>query len=373
MGRLITVCAFLVANLLPKPAAAHPGAGIVVTPAGDIYFVVIGKSAIYRIDRSGRLTVFVEDARLGLPHHLVLDGTGNIYTISDEQRILWRVSPDGRLARVTQGPAGAWGDPFALDSAGNVYSVAPSERSRIIRVEPDGHVATLAGSAPGFRDGPAAVARFSDLHYSAMALHPDGRLFVTDRSNIRVVTREGFVQSVDTPGIEIGLGVGLALDGRDLLVADYGSRRVVRVAPSGAAVVPGTEQLWATGVAVGSDGATYVLDAAPLAACVWVVRHGNRDRAGCVRPRGAAIVLFLCGLTGLLAAALALRPPPRRTTWALAVVLNGLLTVASIGLATSARLEPLRPLMAGLLAAAVVLPLTDRLRRAAPHNATSSK
>ena len=48
----------------------------------------------------------------------------------------------------------------AVDAQGRVY-VADSGNHRIRRIA-DGQVTTLAGSSPGWTDGPAAIARFNE-------------------------------------------------------------------------------------------------------------------------------------------------------------------------------------------------------------------
>lgn len=48
----------------------------------------------------------------------------------------------------------------------------------------------------------------------------------------------------------------------------------------------------------------------------------------------------------------------------LALVILGLLTAVSLGVATNARLEGFRPAMLGLFVAAVVIPIWERVARA---------
>jgi sugar lactone lactonase YvrE len=68
----------------------------------------------------------------------------------------------------------------AVDAAGNVY-VADAGSQRIRIITPDGGVATLAGSAPGFADGPGASAAFNGpLRLVADAA---GNLYVPDFFN----------------------------------------------------------------------------------------------------------------------------------------------------------------------------------------------
>lgn len=346
--------------LWTSPARAHPGAGIIVSPSGVIYFVVFGRSTIMRIDPGGRAQVHVDDERLGLPHHLALDSAGNLYTISDSDRVLWRVSPSGALTRVRQLPVGLYGDPFAMGPDGTIYSVTDDARSRIVRVTPTGGVVPVAGGAEGYRDGPAADAQFGDLHFSALALGPDGSLVVTDRSRLRLIDAAGNVSTL-AAGPDLAIGVGLARVGDTVYVADYEARRVVRVAGGRTTPVIGTDGLWAVGV-TSTAGALYVLDTPPMASCVWRVEGNNADRLACVRDPSVAGILGFISIVGLLLGAIALRPPPRVTSWLLGLALGGLVALGGVIIAGNARVGFMRPLLLGLWVAALVLPGMDYVR-----------
>lgn len=82
---------------------------------------------------------------------------------------------------------------LACDRDGRCY-VADGARIRLVGA--DGGVATLAGSAPGFGDGNGPAARFGPA--LAVALAPDGRLWVADAENgaLRVVAPGGEVTTV---------------------------------------------------------------------------------------------------------------------------------------------------------------------------------
>lgn len=176
----------------------------------------------------------------------------------------------------------------AVDLAGNVY-VADFDNHRIRRVSPAGVVSTFAGDGyPGVADGPGAAARFDRPIDVAVA--PDGFVIVADWGNnrIRRIAPNGAVATLagSTPGFADATGaaarfrgpVGVGVDARgNVFVADGENHRVRRVAPDGVVTTwagsptgvagwldgpEGRNQLYfPADVAVAADGAVYVADA----------------------------------------------------------------------------------------------------------------
>src|SRR6185369_17952062 len=125
-------------------------------------------------------------------------------------------------------------DPFgvAVAADGTIYVADAGESNRIRKLSLDGNVTTLAGSSEGFADGAGAAASFNTP--SALALGPDGNLYVADTGNnrIRKITADGKVSTVagngtagyvDGPAAQAQFNgpIGLSVSVRgDIYVAD---------------------------------------------------------------------------------------------------------------------------------------------------------
>ncbi|MDT5296671.1 MAG: hypothetical protein QOJ76_3551 [Acidobacteriota bacterium] len=102
-------------------------------------------------------------------------------------------------------------DPFGVAAAGDgsVYVADAGEGNRIRKVTPQGAVLTVAGGREGFADGAGAAASFNTP--SALALDGAGNLYVADTGNnrIRRVTADGSVTTLAGDGTA-GLREGAA-------------------------------------------------------------------------------------------------------------------------------------------------------------------
>lgn len=204
----------------------NPMIGTAVDAQGNAY--VGGGRRIRVIAPDGTAKPFVEGSA-DLPEWLMVlavDGAGSVYAAagstvpsgSAESRIygaIYKISSD-KTASLLAGKAGVQGfadgagesarfssiGGGAVDSAGNLY-VADPENHRIRKITPAGLVSTVAGQggAPGYRDGPAAEAKFAlpvDVKMDAQ-----GNLYVADRNNavVRKISSSGMVTTVvGTPG-----------------------------------------------------------------------------------------------------------------------------------------------------------------------------
>lgn len=202
-------------------------------------------------------------------------------------------------------------DPFGVTAAadGSVFVTEGIGAHRITRIGPDGTHAQYAGGDEGFRDGPAADARFRVP--SGVAIAPDGTLYVADTGNnaIRRISPERVVSTIVAPGAGLSgpLGVAVRRDGT-LVVADTYNDRISAVGADGRLVTmagtgrpgfvdgPGPDAQFdtPTGVAVDDAGNVYVADAGNGAVrviagdgTVRTIAPGYAD--GPLRPRGVAV------------------------------------------------------------------------------------
>ncbi len=291
---------------IPTPAHAHPGSGFVVDRAGTVYFVVLGTNRIMRVTRDGASSVLVDDERLRLPHHLVLDAAGALYSASDFDGRVWRVGSDGSLhlrfdsnllPRSAPGvpvfAVGLWGDPFTIDASGNIYALGPGDRSTIVRITPEAHVTPVA-----------AGTRFGDLHFSSMAWSPAGDLYVSDGTRIWRISGDS-AAVVDPRGGTLRRATGIAVDAAGhIYVADYAAGQVVRLAPDGTIDTPATLAQMRVrnpiGVALLGDE-LYILDAPSRAVVVWRVQGGKVERLFSLRDSSAySVAVLLLLLPGLM-------------------------------------------------------------------------
>ena len=234
-------------------------------------------------------------ARFADSYGLVRDAAGNFY-VSDagDNNLIRKIAPDGTVSTLAgrtegfadgAGHSAAFNTPsgLAIDAAGNLY-VADTGNNAIRKIDPAGHVTTIAGDGQaGLRDGAAAQARFN----GPLGLDVDqaGNVYVADTYNdaIRRISPDGQVTTIagghgtgfadgTGPDAQFDTPCNVMLDGQGvLIVADTHNDAIRKIALSGKAAVVSTllhtlpEQHDAllrrpTGLARSPDGLLYVSD-----------------------------------------------------------------------------------------------------------------
>jgi sugar lactone lactonase YvrE len=223
---------------------------IVLDARGTLFVADAGDTGhIRKIDLDGNVTTL--PGSFDTPSGLALDAAGNLFVADTGANTIRKISPDGAMttfsgdgiAGFRDGPAATarFNGPIgvAADDKGNVY-VADSYNDRIRIITPEGQVRTLAGQgAPGFADGQGAAAAFDTP--TGIAIDRHGALLVADSGNnaIRKIEKDGRVSTLartdpnDGAGLLQGI-IGLAptWDGF-VYIASYRRGRIIEMSPAG--------------------------------------------------------------------------------------------------------------------------------------------
>jgi DNA-binding beta-propeller fold protein YncE len=247
----------------------------VAIDAQDRLFIVDYTARIQVFDRDGHFLGpcwTPPDYRNGRPSGLSIDRDGNLLVSDSHYHCLRIYSAEGELLRTIGGEAGSGPGQLAYvsdalqDAEGYYYVAEFGENGRITKLDSEGRFVKCWGS-PGTEPGQFARAR-------ALALGPDGNLYVADACNhrIQVFSRDGDLLACwGSPGSEPGelmypYDLAFGLHG-ELYVVEYGNHRVQKFTKEGRSLGcwggPGREpgrlcSPWA--LAVDSKGRVHVID-----------------------------------------------------------------------------------------------------------------
>lgn len=205
---------------------------------------------LYLVDYTARIQVYNRDGqylhhtwttpdyRNGRPSGLSIDRDGNLLVSDSHYHCLRIYSPEGEQLRKIGGEAGSGPGQFGYitdavqDKDGFFYLAEFGANNRISKLDADGKFVCTWGSA-GEEPGQFARPR-------ALALGPDGNLYVADACNhrIQVFTRDGKLVRLwgsagEGPG-EMSYPYDLAFGPNgDLYVVEYGNHRVQKFTVGG--------------------------------------------------------------------------------------------------------------------------------------------
>ncbi len=245
------------------------------TIIGDRIYIVDFTARIQAFSLDGEyagITFTTPDFRNGRPSGLGTDRDGNLIVCDSHYHMLRIYSPSGVELRQFGGTAGSAVGEFGYlsdcvqDGEGFYYLSEFGQNDRITKLDREGQVVTtwgVNGTGPG---------EFQRIR--ALALGPDGLIYVADACNhrIQVFDRDGgFVRSFGGPGREAGAfsyPYDLAFDpSGNLYVVERGNARIQQLTPEGQSLrswgMPGSEpgQLadpWA--LAIDRQGRIHIID-----------------------------------------------------------------------------------------------------------------
>ena len=249
----------------PAQASFSDPFGVAVAKDGTVYISDAGESnRILAITPEGTLEIiagrgsegFVNDnggsAAFDTPSGLAIDRDGNLYVADTGNNSIRKINPEGHVQTVAgDGTAGYLDGPaaqarfngpigVAVDTRGNVF-VADTYNDRIRMISPDGQVSTIAGAGtPGYADGDRNTSLFDTP--CGIVVANDGTIIVADTGNdsVRKIAPDGNVTTwtVNINGEGISSPVGLALTHDNYLyVTELDRSRVLQIAPDATAHV----------------------------------------------------------------------------------------------------------------------------------------
>lgn len=167
--------------------------------------------------------------KFSYPTGLAADGEGNLYVSDTLQGTVMRITPKGEITTL----ASKLAEPMGLCWADGQLYVAECGGNRILRIDKNRRVSTVAGSgAAGSADGTASQAQFCGP--KGVAVDRDGTVYVadTDSGAVRRV-RDGQVTTIltrdprDLTKLYPAAPTGLLIQGDTLYIADTFARKLL--------------------------------------------------------------------------------------------------------------------------------------------------
>jgi DNA-binding beta-propeller fold protein YncE len=184
-GQVTTIAGDGEAGLRDGPAheARFNGpVGVAVDAAGRVFVADTYNDRIRVVDVDGTVRTLATGVVFDTPSGVAVDAAGHVYVADTRNRIVQRLDPSWSFAE----PFGfaALYRPVAVVVGAEREVYVADEGGAIVHIRGDGSSRYLAGSMPGFRDGPGKDARFR--RPSGIAIAPLGQLVVADAGNALV-------------------------------------------------------------------------------------------------------------------------------------------------------------------------------------------
>jgi uncharacterized protein (TIGR03437 family) len=232
---------------------AFAGGALYIADTGNLRIRKVSSNTITTIaGTSSRDNGPAASAFLNFPEGLAIDGAGNIALADTGNNALRRFRAGGNINPLGQ----VLGSPFgvAVDAAGNFYVTEeepnfPAPNPHVLKVQPDGTTAVIAGNGPDGFGGDGGPARGAKLNQpEGIAVDAAGNIFLADLGNsvVRKIDTQGNIQTIAGNGKALFSGDGglatkagvspadVALDGAgDIFVADAVNNRVRKITPGG--------------------------------------------------------------------------------------------------------------------------------------------
>lgn len=163
------------------------------------------------------------------PTGLAVDEEGNLYISETFRGLIYKITPTGRRTAF----ASSLSEPMGLCWADGVLYVAECGGNRILKVDKNKRVTTVAGSGEnGYADGPAAEAAFSGP--KGVAADRSGAVYAADTDNgaVRRI-KDGQVTTIlsrdpqDVTALFPVSPTGLLIQGDTLYISDTFARKVL--------------------------------------------------------------------------------------------------------------------------------------------------
>ncbi len=251
------------------------GGAVAVDGQGNLFIADRGNHRIRKVSPDGSITTvagtgvagfsgdggLATSAQFNFPGDMVVGRGGSLIIVDWKNHRIRQVSPDGIVTTVAgTGIAGFSGDggpatqaqlfdptQVAADAQGDLF-IADQGNHRIRKVSAEGLITTVAGTGVGGFAGDGGPATSAQLNFpTGVVVDRQGSLFITDIVNnrIRKVSPDANITTVAGTGAAAFSGDGgpvtaaalnspsrVAVDAQGtLVIADFGNRRIRRVAP----------------------------------------------------------------------------------------------------------------------------------------------